>query len=124
MNGEVETLGNWQPTLCASTCKTRRAESIVSLVSCTAGKSSVGEDFLERLEYMAIEQQKPSIEKYAYQKFMSAYKKGDYGSQRLGQAFYNHFNLHKLSNQDQLRNLYNKDGEVAKACISEVFKIH
>lgn len=33
---------------------------------------------------MAIEQQKPSIEKYAYQKFMDSFKKGQLGTQRLG----------------------------------------
>ena len=38
---------------------------------------------------MAIEQQKPSIEKYAYQKFMDSFKKGQLGTQRLGQAIVN-----------------------------------
>ena len=73
---------------------------------------------------MAIEQQKPSIEKYAYQKFMDSFKKGQLGTQRLGQAFYDHFKLHKLMDQTQLKNLYSKDGEEAKSFIREVFKIH
>ena len=72
---------------------------------------------------MAIEQQKPSIEKYAYQKFMDSFKKGQLGK-RLGQAFYDHFKLRKLMDQTQLKNLYSKDGEEAKSCIREVFKIH
>ena len=64
------------------------------------------------------------VEQFEYDRFMKMFNGGKYNGQRLGQAFYNHFNLHKLVNQDQLKNLYNKDGEVAKACISEVFKIH
>ena len=46
------------------------------------------------------------------------------GTQRLGQAFYDHFKLHKLMDQTQLKNLFSKDGEEAKSCIREVFKIH
>lgn len=70
---------------------------------------------------MAID--KPSIEKREYERFLQAYKAGDMGKQRLGQAFYNHFSLHKLSNQTQLNNLYAKDGEHAMRSIQEIFSL-
>ena len=65
---------------------------------------------------------KLQIEKRRYDLFMAAFKNGKFGTQRLGQAFYNALNLHRLSNQRQLNNLYAKDGEHAIACINEVFE--
>ena len=63
------------------------------------------------------------IERVAYQEFLSHWQAGKYLYLRLGQAFYNHFKLHKMSDQAQLRNLYELDGDAANKVISEVFKI-
>ena len=60
-----------------------------------------------------------TIEQKAFDVFMKKFKAGDYGQQRLGQAFYNEFKLHKLSDQTQLLNVYEKDGQPAVACIRQ-----
>lgn len=65
-----------------------------------------------------------SLEQEAFNRFMNEFKYSDtYKGQRLGQAFYNHFNLHKLSDQESLKNLYERDGEHAKAIIRELFSL-
>lgn len=71
---------------------------------------------------MAIEKGKLQVEKHRYDKFMKDFKRGAFGSQRLGQAFYNHMKLERLDDQLQLKNLHAKDGDAATACIKEVFK--
>lgn len=53
------------------------------------------------------------IERAAYEEFIRRWAKGSFEHQRLGQAFYNHFNLHKLTDQASLRGLYEGDGEKA-----------
>lgn len=74
---------------------------------------------------MAIEQGKLQLEKHQYDLFLKEYKNGTkYKSQRLGQAFYNHFNMHKLANQKQLNGLYELDGDIAKQCIATVFRFN
>lgn len=65
-----------------------------------------------------------TIEKYKYDKFMKEFKQGKFGTQRLGQAFYNEFNLHKLNDQELLHNLYAKDGEHAKNLIKQLFEFN
>ena len=52
---------------------------------------------------------------------MDKFKKGKYGTQRLGQAFYNEFNLHRINDQTKLNNLYAKDGEHAVNSIRAIF---
>lgn len=64
------------------------------------------------------------IEGVAYKRFMDKYRAGEYQAQRLGQAFYNEFNLHKLSNQEVLQGLYEKDGKDALCTINRVFSFH
>ncbi|CAI8850808.1 hypothetical protein EMIT0324P_11883 [Pseudomonas chlororaphis] len=49
--------------------------------------------------------------------------RGIFKEQRLGQAFYNHFRLHHLSDQTALYNLYEADGEKALVAISRLFRI-
>jgi len=71
----------------------------------------------------AVKINKCSIEQREYQKFMKMYKDGKFGTQRLGQAFYNHFNLHKVDDQDSLFNLYAKDGDNATNLIKQLFDI-
>ena len=41
-----------------------------------------------------------------YAVFKNDWNKGVYAGQRFGQAFYNHFNLHRLVNQDLVNKLY------------------
>jgi hypothetical protein len=71
---------------------------------------------------MSIEFGKLQIEKYAYTLFMKQWKEGKFNGQRLGQAFYNHFNMHKICDQTRLRSLYQKDGDEATALIKQLFK--
>ena len=69
-------------------------------------------------------QEKLTIEKKAYEIFRKNFKDEKFGNQRLGQAFYNHFDLHKLANQNQLNNLYEKDGEQAEKSIYAIFEFN
>lgn len=73
---------------------------------------------------MAIEKGKLQLEKYTYQNFLKLWKIGKFKHHRLGQAFYNHFQLHKLANQSQLCGLYEKDGIDAIETINRVFKFN
>ena len=67
---------------------------------------------------------KLTVEKAEYNKFIDKWLLGDYRYLRLGQAFYNHFHLHSLSNQDQLKNLYERDGTEALNLIHQIFIFH
>lgn len=62
-----------------------------------------------------------SIEKAKFEQFTADYKKGKYKGQRLGQAFYNEFSLHKVADQVALGNLYELDGTKAVAFINKLF---
>ncbi len=64
-----------------------------------------------------------SIEKRQYDKFCAEFNDKTFGTQRLGQAFYDYFKLGRMTNQDQLSNLYAKDGEAAKAAILAIFDL-
>ena len=61
------------------------------------------------------------FERRAYLYFLKEYKNGKYPNQRFGQAFYNYFNLHKVSDQSQFKNLYELDGDNAKIFIYNNF---
>ncbi|MCV4282202.1 hypothetical protein OH713_05365 [Pseudomonas capsici] len=64
------------------------------------------------------------IERAAYEDFIRLWVKGSFEHQRLGQAFYNHFNLHKLTDQASLHGLYEADGEKASSLILNIFHLH
>lgn len=64
-----------------------------------------------------------AIEEAAYKDFRSKYAVGIFGTQRLGQAFYNHFKLELMGNQEQLEGLYEKDGAVAEQAIHDLFEL-
>ncbi|MFK3774435.1 MULTISPECIES: hypothetical protein [Pseudomonas] len=64
------------------------------------------------------------IERAAYEDFFRLWRQGSFARQRLGQAFYNHFNLHKLADQARLHGLYEADGERASGLISRLFHLH
>lgn len=66
----------------------------------------------------------PHIEQRKFDSFMRKFKAGKFGTQRLGQAFYNEFDLHRIDDQDSLNNLYAKDGEHALNCIKQVFSFN
>lgn len=68
--------------------------------------------------------ERPSIEQKKYDAFLKKFQAGDFGTQRLGQAFYNEFNLHRISDQESLCNLYAKDGQHAKNLIKSLFDLH
>jgi hypothetical protein len=65
-----------------------------------------------------------SLDKARYQEFQRLYKAGRFSGQRVGQAFFNHFNLHICTqNKPQLDRLYLLDGEVARQQIELLFEI-
>ena len=68
--------------------------------------------------------QRYEIEKKAFDDFMAAFKGGAFPHQRLGQDFYNHFHLHKLTDQARLGNLYELDGEKAMSLIKSLFSFN
>lgn len=60
-----------------------------------------------------------SIEKAKLDEFYRLYNSNRFSGQRLGQAFFNHFELHKcVQYKPQLDRLYNMDGDSAKHYIS------
>lgn len=63
------------------------------------------------------------IEKKSYYNFCNMRYSGKFKGQRLGQAFYDHFKLHKLSDQDSLKNLYELEGKDAQQLISKLFRM-
>lgn len=68
---------------------------------------------------------KPHIEKREYDIFIKRFKDGEFGSQRLGQAFYSHFELHKMHSwKDKLDALYQKDERDAIDVIHEMFEFN
>ena len=73
-------------------------------------------------------QVKTSIEYKAYEEFKKLQASGKFHNQRLGQAFYNHFNLQKSTNmlvlKDQLDELYQLDGKEAEALIFQIFEFN
>lgn len=66
----------------------------------------------------------PSIEQAEYAVFVAKFKAGEFGNQRYGQAFFNHFNLHKMKSDTSLNRLYQLDGDDARLLINELFTIH
>lgn len=67
---------------------------------------------------------KMDIEEAEYQKFQDQFYNGDFGSQRFGQAFYNYFELHKLTDQDQFIGIYEeRDSVKAKELILRLFNL-
>ena len=73
---------------------------------------------------MTIVKRQLELEKKAYHDFLTLWRADKFHGMRLGQAFYNHFKLHRLKDQDQLRNLYEKDGDVAHKIIGQVFRFN
>jgi hypothetical protein len=64
------------------------------------------------------------IEKATYDEFLTLWQQGAFDHQRLGQAFYNHFRLHRLSDQGLLHELYAADGSKALNAIAGIFQIN
>ncbi len=58
-----------------------------------------------------------SIDPFEYGKFCRKFKDGEFGTQRLGQAFVNHFRLDRMSEKSFEVALWELDGEEAKAAI-------
>lgn len=63
------------------------------------------------------------LERTKYDEFLALWSGGGVDKQRLGQAFYNYLNLHKLSNQYSLGQLYELDGQQALKAIEKLFHI-
>jgi hypothetical protein len=60
-----------------------------------------------------------TVELAEYQKFLRFFHKGWFGQQRLGQAFVNHFKLHKMVDKTIENILWELDGEKAEAALIE-----
>lgn len=67
---------------------------------------------------------KLQIERVAYAEFLQLWDSGAFENQRLGQAFYNHFRLHRLSDQSGLNALYEADGKQAMKVLVESFQMN
>jgi hypothetical protein len=67
---------------------------------------------------------KITLEHRQFAIFTHKFNDGKFGTQRLGQAFYDYFKLDKLSNQAALKNLYAKDGKQAANLIMELFEFN
>lgn len=66
---------------------------------------------------------KMTIDPVEYRYFRDRWAAKDYGAQRLGQAFHNHFGLHKSTqNKDKFDRLYEADGEDAETLINSLFE--
>ena len=59
-----------------------------------------------------------NISKTLYDEFKKLWNTGAFPHQRFGQAFYNHFKLHKSHNVPNDGKLYNADNETAEKLIS------
>lgn len=64
------------------------------------------------------------IERAAYERFVLLWCQGIFELQRLSQAFYNHFNLYKLTDQVGLHGLYEADGDKVSRLIERLFHLH
>lgn len=63
------------------------------------------------------------IERAVFDKFIGHWEQGLFEGQRLGQAFYNHFRLHRVSDQSLLMGLYEADGKKARNEIRRIFHL-
>lgn len=61
------------------------------------------------------------IEKAYFDQFMRSFKRGEFGTQRLGQAFFDYFSLYKMKETQALCALHEADGEEAMRIIDELF---
>ncbi len=61
---------------------------------------------LEDIDYV-YKDGKITIEEAAYSEFKKLYGTGEFKDLRYGQAFFNHFNLHKMSKASTYDRLYN-----------------
>ena len=59
-----------------------------------------------------------TIERAEYDVFRKKFKAGGFGAQRLGQAFYNHFHLHKMKKLPNIESVY----ELSDAGAEEFFE--
>ena len=67
---------------------------------------------------------KMTIEEAEYRLFQMIHQSGGHSGLRYGQAFFNHFGLHKcVQNKNVCDRLYELDGEEAKSYIAEQFII-
>lgn len=74
---------------------------------------------------MAIEKNKLQLENFKVIQFNKRWDKGEFKGQRYGQAFYNHFRLERIVNQDQLNNLFSiKDDSEARKMIKTIFRLN
>lgn len=67
---------------------------------------------------------KITLEKRTVTEFYQKWDSGFFRGMRLGQAFYDYFNLYKLSDQEGTRNLFNvTSNDEARAIIKELVEL-
>jgi len=66
-------------------------------------------------------QPRMSLEYDGFIQFRRMFDSHKFPMQRFGQAFYNHYNLHKVTNQSQFKNLYELHEPDAMKIIEELF---
>lgn len=59
------------------------------------------------------------LERYNFDRFLARFWRGEFAGQRLGQAFFNHYNLHKMRPTPFLDRIYEKDGGEALDMIKQ-----
>jgi hypothetical protein len=64
------------------------------------------------------------IEQRQFEVFIATYRNGDFQSQRLGQAFWNHFKLDRMADKDKFGDLWELDGAAALSRIRQVFNLN
>lgn len=65
---------------------------------------------------------KISVKKTNFDKFLNNFKKGKFKNKRLGEAAYEYFKWDKVVDQTKLFNIHAKDGEHAIACMKSFLK--
>lgn len=66
-----------------------------------------------------------SIDQSLYKEFLAKWNAGGYPHLRFGQAFYNHFNLHKMTQSNELDKIWAVESEEeGKVAIRSVFNIN
>jgi hypothetical protein len=70
-----------------------------------------------------LKTKQPEIEAAAFEEFRNMWYDGTYDDLRYGQAFFVHFKLWKMSDQEYLGDLYELDGDEARRAIGRLFRV-
>lgn len=71
-----------------------------------------------------VQSRKVFIAEKEYDEFMKNYDKGAFGNKKLGLAFYDHFRLNRISDQETLQDIASKTGKDAIRTIESFVALH